>query len=89
LSCLGLTHTAGAIRRHRKQIGSCWRKLTCGRQAPLVLACLRKGAASAELAAGFGSGTATAWRYVALRRKTLSVRVEVRELRLRLAAAGR
>ena len=52
------------IRRHRRQIGSCWRKLTPGRQALLVLAYLRKGETFAELAAGFGVGTATAWRYV-------------------------
>jgi hypothetical protein len=35
-----------------------------GQQALLVLAYLRKGDPFAELAAGFGVGTATAWRYV-------------------------
>ena len=35
-----------------------------GQQALLVLACLRKGETFASLAAGFGVGTATAWRYV-------------------------
>ncbi len=35
------------------------------RQALLVLAYLRKGETFTELAAGFGIGTATAWRYVA------------------------
>ena len=35
-----------------------------GQQALLVLAYLRKGETFAELAAGFGVGTATAWRYV-------------------------
>jgi DDE superfamily endonuclease len=59
-----LTCTAGVIRRHRPQIGSPWRKLNPGRQALLVLAYLRKAATFAELAAGFGIGTATAWRYV-------------------------
>jgi hypothetical protein len=39
------------IRRRRKQIGSCWRKLSPGRQALLVLAYLRKGETFAELAA--------------------------------------
>src|SRR5215469_12532326 len=39
-------------------------QLNPGRQALLVLACLRKGDTFAELAAGFGIGTATAWRYV-------------------------
>jgi hypothetical protein len=33
-------------------------------QALLVLAYLRKGETFADLAAGFGIGTATAWRYV-------------------------
>ena len=47
-----------------RQIGSPWRKLGSGQQALLVLAYLRKGETFAELAAGFGVGTATAWRYV-------------------------
>ena len=64
LSRQTLTYTAGIIRRHRKQIGSPWRKLGPGQQALLVLAYLRKGETFAELAAGFGVGTATAWRYV-------------------------
>ena len=59
-----LTYTAGVIRRHRRQAGSCWRKLGPGQQALLVLAYLRKGETFAERAAGFGVGTATAWRYV-------------------------
>ena len=33
-------------------------------RALLVLACLRKGETFAELAAGFGINTATAWRYL-------------------------
>ena len=64
LSRQTLDYTAGIIRRHRKQIGSPWRKLNPGRQALLVLAYLRKGETFAELAAGSGIGTATAWRYV-------------------------
>jgi hypothetical protein len=64
LSSQTLNYAAGVIRRHRRQIGSCWRKLSPGRQALLVLAYLRKGETFAELAAGFGIGTATAWRYV-------------------------
>jgi hypothetical protein len=54
----------GVIRRHRKQICSPWRKLNPAQQALLALACLRKGETFAELAAGFGIGTATAWRHV-------------------------
>ena len=64
LSAQTLTYAAGVIRRHRKKIGSAWPKLNPGRQALLVLAYLRKGDTFAELAAGFGIGTATAWRYV-------------------------
>lgn len=64
LSRQTLTYTAGVICRRRKQIGSRWRKLNPERQALLVLAYLRKGETFADLAAGFGIGTATAWRYV-------------------------
>ena len=64
LSSRTLTFVSGIIRRHRAAIGSRWRKLNPGRQALLVLAYLRKGETFAELAAGFGVGTATAWRYV-------------------------
>ena len=59
-----LTFAAGLIRRHRAATGSPWRKLNPARQGLLVLAYLRKGGTSAELAAGFGVGTTTAWRYV-------------------------
>ncbi len=43
LSRQTLTFTAQVIRRHRRAIGSAWRKLDCGQQALLVLAYLRKG----------------------------------------------
>ena len=64
LSRQALTFVAGVIRRHRASIGSLWRKLNPGQQALLVLAHLRKGEPFAHVAAGFGVGTATAWRYV-------------------------
>ena len=64
LSSKTLNYAAGIVRRHRASIGSLWRKLNPGQQALLVLAYLRKGETFAELAAGFGVGTATAWRYV-------------------------
>ena len=48
----------GSSARHRRQIGSPWHKLNPGQQALLVLAYLRKGETYAELAAGFGVGTA-------------------------------
>jgi len=64
LSCQTLAFVSGVIRRYRKSIGSRWRKLNPGQQALLVLAYLRKGETFAELAAGFGVGVTTAWRYV-------------------------
>jgi hypothetical protein len=76
-----LTYVAGVIRRHRAQIGSPWRKLTSPQQALLVLAYLRKGETFAELAAGFGIGTA--WRYVT---ETVSL-LAARSPRLRQALA--
>ncbi len=85
LSRQSLTCTAGIIRRHRKRIGSPWRKLNAGQQALLVLAYLRKGETFAELAAGFGVGTATAWRYVTETVALLAARSP--KLRQALAAA--
>jgi hypothetical protein len=64
LSSRTLTFVSGMIRRHRVAIGSCWRKLNSGQQALLALVYLRKGETFGELAAGFGVGTSTAWRYV-------------------------
>ena len=64
LSRQTLDYTAGIIRRHRRLIGSPWRKLNARQQALLVLAYLRKGETFAEIAAGFEVGTAMAWRYV-------------------------
>ena len=61
LSRPALDYLAGVVRRHRRKIGSCWRKLNCGQQA---LVHLRKAETFAGLAAGFDAGTTTAWRYV-------------------------
>ncbi|MGI5443410.1 IS5 family transposase [Streptomyces shenzhenensis] len=52
------------LRRHRREMGSRWRRLSAGRQALLTLAHLRVGHTYAQLAAGFGVGTTTAYRYV-------------------------
>ena len=84
LSAQTLSYVAGIIRRHRRKIGSAWRKLNPGRQALLVLAYLRKGETFAELAAGFGIGTATAWRYV---RETVAL-LAARSPKLRRALAA-
>jgi hypothetical protein len=64
LSSRTLNFVSGVIRRHRKSIGSLWRALDSGRQALLVLVHLNKGETFAQVAAGFGVGTYTAWRYV-------------------------
>jgi hypothetical protein len=64
LSHQTLNYVAGVIRRHRKTMRSIWRRLNPGRQALLVLVYLRKGETYAELGAGFGVSTTTAWRYV-------------------------
>jgi len=64
LSSRTLTFVSGIIRRHRKSIGSRWRRVNPGQQALVVLAYLRKGETFADLAAGFAVGTTTAWRYV-------------------------
>ncbi|MEU0401642.1 transposase family protein [Streptomyces sp. NPDC006197] len=52
------------LRRHRRAIGSRWRRLSVGRQALLTLAHPRMGHTYTQLAAGFGIGTTTAYRYV-------------------------
>ena len=53
-----------ALRQRRDQVGTRWRRLSAGRQALLVLAHLRKGETYADLAAGFGIGTTTVFRYI-------------------------
>ncbi|ALE84760.1 transposase [Pseudonocardia sp. HH130629-09] len=55
---------ADALRGHRNQLGTRWRKLSAGRQALLVVAHLRKNETYADLAGGFCVGTSTAFRYI-------------------------
>ncbi|PZT72595.1 MULTISPECIES: transposase family protein [unclassified Streptomyces] len=64
LSSRVLRHLSGVLAGHRRRIGSRWRRLSCGRQALLVLAHLRCGDTYARLAAGFRIGIATAYRYI-------------------------
>ena len=52
------------LRQRRQEIGTRWRRLSAGRQALLTLAHLRNGHPYAQLAAGFGIGTTTAYRYI-------------------------
>jgi hypothetical protein len=84
LSAQTLSYVAVVIRRHRSKIGSYWRKLNAGRRALLVLVHLRKGETFAELAAGFGVGTAAACWYA---RETVAL-LAARAPRLRHALAA-
>src|SRR5438045_3357058 len=59
-----LSHLSEMLRAHRRAIGCRWRRLDAGRQALLVLAHLRNGDTYARLAAGFGVGIATVYRYI-------------------------
>jgi hypothetical protein len=54
-SCKILNYVVGIIRRHRKSVGSQWRKLNPGQQTLLVLASLPKGETFAEVAWGTAS----------------------------------
>jgi hypothetical protein len=73
-----------ALRHRRAQVGTRWRRLTVGEQALLVVAHLRKGETYADLAAGFGIGTTTVFRYI-----TEAVEVLAALARPDLARSGR
>jgi hypothetical protein len=64
LSSTTLRYVADALRAHHRRMGSRWRRLPAHRQALLVLAHLRHGDTYARLAAGFGVGIATVYRYI-------------------------
>jgi len=64
LSTRTLVYLSDLLRNRRNQLGSRWRRLDAGRQALLVLAHLRNGDSYTHLAAGFGIGVATVYRYV-------------------------
>ena len=55
---------ADALRSHRNERRTRWRKLPTGRQALLVVAYLRKGETYADLACGFEIGTSTVYRCI-------------------------
>ena len=59
-----LRFLADRLREHRRALGTRWRRLSAGRQALLTLAHLRNGQPYAQLAAGFGIGTTTVYRYI-------------------------
>jgi hypothetical protein len=64
LSSRTLNHVTDLIRCNHTATGSRWRRLDPGHQALLALAHLRNGDTYHRLAAGFGIGTTTAWRYL-------------------------
>jgi hypothetical protein len=57
-------HVSWLIYARWRELRSPWRKLSCFKQALLVLAHLRKNETLAQVGAGFGVSEATAWRYV-------------------------
>ncbi|WP_405772063.1 transposase family protein [Streptomyces sp. NBC_00080] len=64
LSNSTLRYLADLLRARRRERGTRWRRLTADRQALLALADLRCGHTYAQLAAGFGIGLATVYRYI-------------------------
>jgi hypothetical protein len=65
VSSSALRFLSAKLRQRRRELGTRWRRLSVGRQALLTLAHLRNGHPYAQLAAGFGIGTTTAYRYIA------------------------
>ncbi|WP_240508890.1 transposase family protein [Streptomyces agglomeratus] len=64
VSSSALRFLTARLREHRRVLGTRWRRLSAGRQALLTLVYLRNGQPYAQLAAGFGIGTTTVYRYV-------------------------
>jgi hypothetical protein len=64
LSTSTLRYLSRLLATRRRERGTRWRRLPADRQALLVLAHLRCGHTYAQLAAGFGVGVATVYRYV-------------------------
>lgn len=71
-----VAHVAGLLRTERRRLGTRrrTRKLTCTRQALMVLVWFRKHEDIPLLAAGFGVSRATGYRYVAEGRRVLAAR---------------
>ncbi|WP_432124557.1 transposase family protein [Streptomyces sp. C10-9-1] len=64
LSSRSLRFLTGRLKARRREIGTRWRRLPASRQALLALAHLRCGDTYVQLAAGFGIGIATVYRYI-------------------------
>jgi hypothetical protein len=65
LSSAALRYLSRLLSARHRELGTRWRRLSADRQALLVLAHLRCGHTYAQLAAGFGVGIATVYRYIA------------------------
>lgn len=63
LSVRILRFPTAPLTARRRDIGTGWRRLPVARQALLALTHLRCGDTYAQLAAGFGVGIATVYRY--------------------------
>lgn len=59
-----LRFLTGQLNSRRRETGTRWRRLPTQRQALPALAHLRRGDTHAQLAAGFGIGIATVFRYI-------------------------
>lgn len=64
LSTRSLTRLTTLINAHRRELGGRWRALPAHEQALMSLAHLPNGDTLARLAAGFGVGLTTVWRYL-------------------------
>ncbi|MCX4673498.1 transposase family protein [Streptomyces sp. NBC_01381] len=64
LSSRTLRYLSRQLATRRGEVGTRWRRLSTGRQALLTPAHLRCGDTYAQLAAGFGVGIATVYRYI-------------------------
>jgi hypothetical protein len=87
VSTRALRFVTNALRAHRRTTRTRWRVLSSGRQALMVLAHLRKGETYRDLAAGFGVGTTTAYRYLREALQVLAALAPTLQDAMRAAAA--
>lgn len=64
VSSSALRFLSAKLRRHRRELGTRWRRLSAGRRALLALAHLRNAHPYAQLAAAYGIATTTGYRYI-------------------------
>jgi hypothetical protein len=87
VSSSSLRFVSDALRKQRRATRTRWRVLSSGRQALMVLAHLRKGETYRDLAAGFGVGTTTAYRYLREALQVLATLAPTLEQAMQVAAA--